>query len=97
MNSTISFIVTLDVQENQLVTQRCVGFYPDYEEAAHTVCENVCDIYEGIYNYAVIIEIPYGLYPCDTVTHWFQITENDTYKEIEEPEFAKYIDILQIV
>ena len=90
------FITTFQVHKDVLIDKRCVGYYESYEQSARVVRENVGDIYEGIYNYAVIEGIPSGLYQHDPNPHWFQITDKNTYVEIEKPEFAKHADILVI-
>lgn len=69
---------------------RCVGYFKDLEEAKDIVTNNKCDLWETIYNYAVIEKIGEGLYQYDQNPIWFQwCHETKTYKEIEKPEEAK--------
>jgi hypothetical protein len=43
--------------------KRTVGYYRDLDVAIRVVAENRCDIYEDIYDYAVIEYLLEGLYP----------------------------------
>lgn len=47
--------------------KRCVGIFSQLKNAQEIVEENICDIYEGYYQFAIIEEITTGLYPyCET-------------------------------
>jgi hypothetical protein len=84
------FVTTVQVNENDILDTRCVGYFENYEDAAIIVKKNKCDIYEGIYNYAVIEEVPSGLYQFAFNPQWFLFSkEKAAYEEIEKPEFAQ--------
>ena len=71
---------------------RCVGYYKSSSEAIKTVENNTFDLNEaGYYPYAVIENIPEGLYHYDENPIWFEwnkITER--YKRINFP--PKFIE-----
>ena len=93
MGQELYFITTLQVDGDEIVDTRCVGSFEEYEDAKRTVCRNVYDIHEGIYNYAVIEAIKGGLYQVDLNPKWFQAYESDgkiLYHEVERPAFAKH-------
>lgn len=70
--------------------QRLVGWYEDFNIAIDCVKNNSCDINETCYKYALIEEIPEGLYQCTRNRWLFKYNkENDSYKQIEEPSFMK--------
>ena len=87
------FVTTLYVDKNgELCTSRCVGYFETYEEAKDVVLNNILDIFERLYNYAVIEEVSPGLYELDLNPHWFKISDDyDSYHEIEKPKFAEHI------
>lgn len=74
---------------------RCVGYYFDKEIAFDRVKNNNCDIYEcGCYPYVVIEAVEPGIYKYAMKEErwWFKWdNENEEYKSIDDPEFAKNI------
>lgn len=74
---------------------RCVGFYYDMESAEEAVIENRCDIFECLYDYAVIEQTPQGVYGTSSSEYkrWFYKYDHDNnkYVPIEEPECVKHI------
>ena len=74
---------------------RCVGFYHDKKSAEEAVEENRCDIFECLYDYAVIEQTPPGVYGTSSAEYerWFYKYdhENKRYDPIEEPECVKHI------
>ena len=68
-------------------SQNLCGWYKSKVDAFRAVKENMCDIRETCYNYALIEEVSEGLYSCSR-TRWFFKFDIDskTYKQIEEPE-----------
>lgn len=72
-------------------SERIVGFYKEFKDAEDAVVNNICDIYETIYNYALIEEVEEGLYN-SSLNRWFYKynKEKDEYEKIEEPEFLKH-------
>ena len=63
---------------------RCVGYYSELIDAFEAVVNNYCDLYEaGYYPYAVIENIPEGIYHYDTEPIWFEFDEKtEKYKRI---------------
>ena len=69
---------------------RCVGYYKTFEEAEDAVKENKMDICESCYLYAVIENVPEGLYQYDTEAKWYKFNmEEEKYEEFEKPECFK--------
>lgn len=84
------FITTIQEKNNEIIDQRCVGYMDTYEDAKEIVKYNEYDIFETIYNYAVIEAIPSGVYKYDTEPQWFKYNEEvENYYECDKPEFAK--------
>ena len=48
------------------------GYFTDLEEAVQSVIDNVADVFEHCYNYAVIEGYEEGLYPVAELTKWFK-------------------------
>ena len=73
--------------------ERLVGFYTSLDDATNAVLENVCDLWETIYDYVVIEKVYEGLYGSTTYgsqTWWFKWNRNlDKYEPMEQPEFTK--------
>ena len=67
-----------------------VGFRHELEDAKETVKENMCDIWETMFNYALIEKVEPCLYP-DCLERWFFRYNRETgkYEEIEEPDWIK--------
>lgn len=80
------FITT--VEKN---TTRTVGYFSNIEDAINTVKTNKYDIWENCYTYAVIENVPEGLYQYDEHPLWFKFNTNTRkYESIANPpEFAK--------
>ncbi len=96
------FVVTIDAEAElapngksvMLATDRTPAFFEAREKAERCIIENWGDIWETIYNYAVIVEIEeFGLYPDAKEIQWFEwvIPEGKDpydggYVPIEKPE-----------
>lgn len=66
---------------------RTVGYFEDFNDAERIVVENVCDIWEYTYDYAMIEEIGPGLYPTiDGFWLYKWNTEAKKYERIALPE-----------
>ena len=67
------------------------GWYFDFQDAYRAVTENMCDIWEHTYDYALIEEVEEGLYP-SSMKRWFFHFDEDSliYDPIKEPEFLKH-------
>lgn len=71
-------------------SERLVGLYPELEVAQSAVTENLLDINECCYRYALIEECEVGVYHPAYRRWWFEYDkEKDEYFEIDEPEFVK--------
>ena len=92
--TTMFFVTTFEVKNNQILYSRCIGYYENYNKAAKTVMNNNFDIHEGCYNYALIEAIPAGSYPTPIFQKWFRYAGNDSYTEIPQPEFAEHVEPL---
>lgn len=71
--------------------ERNVGFYVDFNNAYEIVHNNGGDLWETIYEYAMIEEVGEGLYGSAGMrTWWFKYNhETGLYDEIPMPEFCK--------
>ena len=71
---------------------RTPGFYECYEDARYAVINNVCDIREYCYNYAVIEHYDPGLYTPGRPREWYKYDEaSKKYLPIEEPKYCAHI------
>jgi hypothetical protein len=72
-----------------ILDKRSVGWFKTKEEAQKCVDKNYGDIFEcGSYPYAVIEEIPWGLYPYCKESWWFKWSgsrKTGKYIPIEKP------------
>jgi hypothetical protein len=50
------------IQISDMEMDRCVGWYPTFEEAEGAVLGNDGDIFENCYDYAVIEKVPSGTF-----------------------------------
>ena len=83
------FVTTIDSRDEDT---RCVGYFKTFEEAEHVVLYNECDIEETCYDYAVIENIPEGLYQYDFHPTWYKWHKpTGGYIECEQPDFVKTI------
>lgn len=79
------FITTITNLEE--FNTRTVGWFNDYDEAEKIVLENQCDLWETIYDYAVIDWIPKGLYQSDGGYFWFKFNiETSKYELVDCPK-----------
>lgn len=71
---------------------RCVGYVSSLDEAIRIVENNIGDLYEeGYYPYAVIENIPEGIYKYDQNPIWFKFDDRKyKYKRVDER--PSYID-----
>lgn len=67
--------------------QRCWGYFHDYETAVKALHGNWTDMWETIYDYAVLEKIPEGIIPDVEEMHWFKYDmKHNGYFEIPIPE-----------
>lgn len=77
--------------------QRCWGYFHDYETACRALRENWTDMWETIYDYAVLEKIPEGLVPDVEEVHWFKFNmEYKGYFEMPIPEGESKYDSFTI-
>lgn len=69
---------------------RCWGFYSNKEDALNTLHKNITDLWETIYDYAVLEEYCEGISNHTLNRQFFKYyMDKDGYFEIEEPECVK--------
>lgn len=76
-------------------TSRVFGFKETFEDAEYALNHNSCDMWETIYNYAIVEEMYPAIHP-DVENRWFYKydREKDGFFRIEEPEeFKNYTNI----
>ena len=70
-----------------LGASRCWGFYTDYNKALETLHNNITDLYENFYNYAVLEEYYEGILSTSGKRQFFIFNRNKNgYIEIDEPK-----------
>lgn len=80
------FITTIDSKDKDT---RCVGYYSTFEQAEKAVISNMFDICETCYDYAVIENIPEGIYQYDFNPTWYKYQKlTDGYIKCEQPSFV---------
>ena len=85
------FVTTIDSRNEDT---RCVGYFKTFEEAERIVLYNVCDIWETCYDYAIIENIPDGIYQYDFHPTWYKWHKpTNGYIKCEQPEFVGTMDI----
>ena len=100
MNDTIYWFITVmrKVELNDkgwpnTGAERTWGFYRNKEYALDALHRNFTDMWETIYDYAVLEPYEEGIsgYCYDEERIWFKYNrENDSYEEIAEPEGMKH-------
>ena len=84
------FITTIETNKKEISDTRCVGYYSTFEKAENAVLYNVCDIWETCYNYAVIENIPEGIYKYDFRPKWYKYHKlTGGYIKCDPPEFIQ--------
>ena len=69
--------------------QRCFGYFQTFGEAEEAVLNNYCDIWETIYEYAVIEKVRDGIHQIDLEPIWYKWNlEKECYEKTEKPTFA---------
>ena len=91
------FITTIRVLDNEIIYPRCWGYYHNKNDCIKVLHDNITDIHEYYYNYAVIEKINEGLYSLPIEREFFEYKKNlSGFFEIEEPEWAKSHSIFAI-
>lgn len=82
------FITTVQISGDKDI--RCVGYYSKFKDAERVVMENLGDIFETCYEYAVIENISEGIYQYDFEPKWyFMDYEKDEVRKIEKPDLEE--------
>lgn len=80
-------VMFIDEKKPETPLVRCVGYYTKKEDAIYSVENNVCDIFEATYNYAVIEEIAEGLYEVDVEPIFFKYNmKKERYERCKKPK-----------
>ncbi len=91
------FLTTLQIKNENLINSRCVGYFKNFKDAEDVIINNIADLNETIYNYAIIENIPEGLYKYDQNAKWYKFDElNETYESCNIPDGFKHIVGLSI-
>ena len=70
----------------EIEESRTIGYFLTLEDARKVVRNNLCDIHESYYKYAVIEEVSPGLYSStESTSYWYRWTK-DHYRRIPKPE-----------
>lgn len=69
---------------------RTMGYYPKYEMAEEDLNSNNCNMHEYLYTYAVIEEIPEGIYQTCTARTFFKFDKDKNgYFRIDPPSILE--------
>lgn len=97
MHQTYWFITVMEKLEESdlgfplIGSNRCWGFYKDKNSAIKALHNNTTDMWETVYNYAVIEEYYEGISAYNFNRQFFKYDkEKKGYFEIDEPECVKY-------
>lgn len=87
--NNIFLITTISVTNNEFSSSRTVGYLNNLNKAKEIVENNYYDLFETIYDYAVIEEVPEGIYPLYKNQFWYKWNlKEDKYEECEKPKCA---------
>jgi hypothetical protein len=92
MNDFLYGIVAIVSEDDKTIShQRTMGFYKELNHAKYTVENNICDIFEYTYNYMLVEEIEWGVFPY-TPRRWMYKwnVENEKYEPCEEFKSIKH-------
>lgn len=81
------FITAIEIKDNEYKGSNCVGYVDSLLEAIEILQENRDDINETIYDYAVIENIPQGIYQIDQNPIYFKFNYKEhKYERCNKPE-----------
>ena len=69
---------------------RCWGFYKELPDAVEAIMWNYTDMWETVYDYAIIEEYHLGISGYNFERWFFKYNGEDGYDRIEEPEELKH-------
>ena len=85
------FITTFDSKDGDT---RCVGYFKTFKQAENAVLNNTFDIWETCYDYAIIENIPEGLYQYDFHPTWYKFHKlTRKYRKCKQPSFIELTSI----
>lgn len=71
-------------EEAQSNAERCFGYYIELEDAITALRLNSCNMFETMYEYAVIEKIGEGIHPDAEIMGWYKYNEEaNSYEPIE--------------
>ena len=73
---------------------RIVGVFKTLEEAQRVIENNMYDLYEGSYDYAIIEEYEeknFGLYPAVSGYWWYKVVREENDKKEYNADNVKYV------
>lgn len=79
---------------NEKTPGRCVGMFLTLGEAQSIVEQNTCDIHENSYDFVVVEDVAFGLYPAilsEYWYHWEQKNGVEQYVQCEKPGHLSHI------
>lgn len=94
----IFFVTTIELKEMKkdfpVTNCRTVGWFPTFNLADYATVNNFGDIHETGYQYAVIEEMEFGLYPYCKRDFWYKFDkEQEEYVPINKPkEFRNIVN-----
>lgn len=92
------FVTVIECKEklgNPNWDSRTMGYYRNREKAVDAVTDNVLDIHEHSYNYAVVEEMDEGVYPMCKSEQWFKWEgDNETGKYVCVPQPEQFKGII---
>ena len=72
-------------------SMRCWGFYTNIKDAIEALDQNVTDLWETVYDYAIIEEYLEGIGGYNWKRQFFKYDKNlNSYRPIKEPEDLKH-------
>lgn len=67
------FITTVYIKNKEIVRTKTVGYFSDFNIIKKILETNSYDLYEyGYYNFAVVENVPEGIYKYDMEPNWFK-------------------------
>jgi len=93
-------VLHISLEEERIKSSRTWGWFSKLADAEEVVLENLTDIFECLYNYAVIEEVPEYICFDSRKEFWYEADfdqrqqnrpNSPTIKQADKPEFLKNI------
>src|SRR5688572_30134097 len=68
---------------------RTWGWFPTFEEAEEAILNNHTDIFECLYNYACVEEVPCGILTINEIKQWYKAifdTSKEPYPQVKKSD-----------